>query len=211
MGRQRDRGAEYARRNARARAEGFSGYGQKRRLGGERAAIVRNAVELHSLPPLAQAQRGLVQSILAEARREGRRRVPVAERLTLPEIARREHVPLGVLRFWARHAARLEDGELVPTRADREYRAMVLYSGGRALEADVRGSHQATVISRYHHAIEVYLATGDRAVLRPFEGLRVAGHVLDTDPALVRSMAERGIISGGPYGDAAGLPLPSAE
>jgi hypothetical protein len=62
--------------------------------------------------------------------------------------------------------------------------------------AEVRGSALAKRLSQYWHAVDEYLRTGDRRLLRRFEGkrLRAGGHLFPfiTDPELLVRLGEVG-------------------
>lgn len=86
-------------------------------------------------------------------------------------------------------------GRFRARRADRLFRRMqILGSNGRT-EVDVRGSHAASMNARHWNAVKRFLVTGDVAVLRPFVGKRVGGHVLMTDPDAIEEEARRGEVA----------------
>jgi hypothetical protein len=61
---------------------------------------------------------------------------------------------------------------------------------------EVRGSRLATRLSQYWHAVDHYLRSGDRRLLRPFEGkrFRASSHLFAfiTDPELLVQLGEAG-------------------
>jgi hypothetical protein len=187
--------------NSFARGLGFTGYHDLHRRGGDRAAHVAGRADFDRLPPRAQETRRLTFSIISEARREELRDVPPAMRYSLDEIARREHVPIDVVRFWGQGAVTERNGRLVPIAADREWRLMRIASQGRLVEIEVRGSRAATGVSRYWEAVATFRDTQDESVLAPFRGGRIAGHELETDPDTLNAMDDVGLLSTGPYPD----------
>lgn len=75
------------------------------------------------------------------------------------------------------------------------YRRLGVYSGGRSVAVDVRGSRAASVVGEYHNAVRHYLTTGDESQLRRFAGKRVGGVELEADPDVLDEMARRGLFS----------------
>ena len=77
---------------------------------------------------------------------------------------------------------------------------MRIYSDGQTVDVDVRGSRVASVVGEYHNAVRDYLTTGDVSALRRFDGQRVGGRTLETDPDVLDAMARRGSFRhDGPY------------
>jgi hypothetical protein len=68
---------------------------------------------------------------------------------------------------------------------------LAVVSNGRQLNVDVRGSRRASAIGAYWNAVGRFLDTGDTSVLKPFEGMRIGGFVLETDPEVLEDMALR--------------------
>jgi hypothetical protein len=185
MARRRDHHSDFARRDARARAAGFRSYRNQRRHGGTKAAQVRNDKELSQLPPSAREQRRRVLRAVSEVRTDG---------LTLAQAARRNGTSIDAVRFWAPGAVG-PDG--VVTKADRLWRPMWAIDAvtQRKVPVDVRGSLVATRLSDYGRAVDHYLMTGDDGPLRAFEGVRIAGIQLETDPDVIDYLATIGEIS----------------
>jgi hypothetical protein len=77
---------------------------------------------------------------------------------------------------------------------DRLVRPMRITSTDGTVEASVRGSAVASLNARHANAVKQYLNTGDTSVLTPFEGRRVAGRVLETDPDRLDELARRGFL-----------------
>jgi hypothetical protein len=63
----------------------------------------------------------------------------------------------------------------------------------------VRGSHARRINAQHQRDLQTFLATGNAAVLDKWQGERVAGVRLLTDPALIDALYETGRLRGGPY------------
>lgn len=181
----RDHHGAFARRDQRAQVEGFHSYADKRRHGGATASKVRNDQELERLPPEARRQRQRAIRAIAESRSEG---------LTLENAARRNQTTVDAMVFWSR-------GSITPKgdvlSADRLWRPMKAIDATtrRVVPVDVRGSIAASRLSDYWAAIAGYLHTGDVAALRAFQGERIAGVRLETDPDVIDYLARLGQLS----------------
>jgi hypothetical protein len=55
-----------------------------------------------------------------------------------------------------------------------------------------KGSREATELAAYVNARAAFLRSGDQSVLRPFDGKKIGGHTLVTDPKLLTALAEQG-------------------
>jgi DNA-binding CsgD family transcriptional regulator len=55
-----------------------------------------------------------------------------------------------------------------------------------------KGSREATELASYVNARAAFLRSGDESVLRPFQGKKIGGHTLVTDPKLLTALAEQG-------------------
>jgi hypothetical protein len=55
-----------------------------------------------------------------------------------------------------------------------------------------KGSREATALAAYVNARAAFLRSGDESLLRPFQGKKIGGHTLVTDPELVTALAEQG-------------------
>lgn len=168
-----------SRRNALARERGFSSYAQQRRFG----SVVRGRADLAALPPGARDARQRALDALAVARRGG---------LSLADAARREGSSVDSLRWWLGDAVTRSGRGWAPTTSDRLFRPMYVYSAGRAVPVDVRGSRVASVVGAYHAAVRRYLSTGDDSSLAKFAGKRVGGVELETDLDVIDELARRG-------------------
>jgi hypothetical protein len=113
-------------------------------------------------------------------------------KLGLNEAAKQEGVSPRTVHSYADDALEKRGGRWRAKPADRIYRPMIVYSDGKVVEVDVRGSRKASELGAYHAAVSVFLATGDEEALRPFEGRRVGGYAYETDPTVLEEMARRG-------------------
>jgi hypothetical protein len=172
-------GFSTVRRNELARARGFRSYAEQRRF----RRTVAGRADLASLPPGAQEARQAALDAVAVARREG---------ISLADAARREHVPLSAVSWYASDAVSRRDGGWHVSAADRMYRPMTMWSGGELVPVDVRGSRAASLVGKHHAAIQQFLSTGDASALQALAGKRVDGMPLDTDPALFEELARMG-------------------
>jgi hypothetical protein len=96
------------------------------------------------------------------------------------------------MRRYVGDALFVDRGRVRATAADRLYRPLFVYSGGRRVDVDVRGSRKASLVGAYHGAVRRYLATGEQEELRPFVGRTVAGVELEADPEVIEDIAHRG-------------------
>jgi hypothetical protein len=94
-------------------------------------------------------------------------------------------------RRYAGNALTREGTRWRPTKSDRLYRRMVVTGPDGRAEVDVRGSGKATLVARHSNAIRAYLASGDPAVLEPFDGREVGGVRLLADPDLIEELYQR--------------------
>jgi hypothetical protein len=165
--------------------QGFRSYGDKRQRGGSKTAQVRNESELNNLPPAARKERRRVFRALSDARSEG---------LTLAQAARRNGTSVEAIGFWAPGIV-ARDGSI--TQSDRLWRPMKAIDTvtQAVVPVEVRGSRVASRLSDYWMAVEHYLDTGDEAPLRSFEGVRIAGVELETEPDVIDYLALLGELS----------------
>lgn len=78
------------------------------------------------------------------------------------------------------------------TKPDRSYRRMSVLSVDGVVDVDTRGSRVRSTIGSHWNAVRQFGATGDVALLEPFEGARVGGVVLATNPDLVEEYLRQG-------------------
>jgi hypothetical protein len=87
---------------------------------------------------------------------------------------------------------RARDGRTQPRKADRRRRRMLIPTSRGPTPVTIHGSKQASRLGRYMSAVGKYLRTGDADALDEFEGRRLAGHRLITDPDILSSLAQAG-------------------
>jgi hypothetical protein len=85
--------------------------------------------------------------------------------------------------------SRSESGRYAATKGDRLYTIMNVVTVDGTREVAVRGSHQRSKVARHFAAVRRFLRTGDDEPLRKFEGEKVGGLQLETDPEVLE---ERG-------------------
>src|SRR3990172_9677348 len=176
----RNHGSEYQRRDARARELGFRNYYDIRKRGGVHEVAKQAGPVLASLPESARRTRQAVLEALSVMRRE---RIPLAR------AARRAGVSPTAVRFWAGDAV---DPKGVAAPSDRLLRHLLIISHGQTTPVSVRGNRQAALASAHLQAVSKFLETGEVRHLAPFEGKKVARHLLETDPDVLESMALSG-------------------
>jgi hypothetical protein len=110
--------------------------------------------------------------------------------MSLTAAAREAHTtPNTVMKWTGSELAEKRGGRRVVTKADRLLRTMRVVSSDGVVEVEVRGSRQATRIAQHMNAVKVFLDTGDDEALRRLRGVKVAGHVLETDPDKIEELA----------------------
>ena len=178
----RDHRQEAHRRDQLARSRGFRNRSEQRKF----SRHVRNRRDLDRLPRAAQEERArsLHTLSLMRAQRE----------LGLADAARQAGTTIDSVRWYAGEALDREAGRWRVLPGDRLYRRMHVYSNGQKLTVGVRGSRKATELSDYHHAVEIFLETGEESLLRRFAGKSVAGVPYETDPDVLEEMARRGTL-----------------
>ena len=183
----RDHRAAYARRQERARALGFGTYRQLRAAGGTAIARLNNLSAWKRLPSKAQQSRDTALRVLSEMRATG---VP------LSSAAAKYAVTPDIVQFWAGPAlTSSRSPRATATPADRLYRPMRLLTPDGTVAVEVRGSRVAATIGGYWNAVHHYLATGDTRPLQRYDGKRVAGVLLVTDPDVIEHVAHIGELS----------------
>jgi len=110
--------------------------------------------------------------------------------MSLTAAAREAHTtPNTVMKWTGTELAAKRGGRRVVTKADRLMRTMRVVSTDGVVEVEVRGSRQATRIAQHMNAVKVFLDTGDDEALRRLRGVKVAGHLLETDPDKIEELA----------------------
>jgi hypothetical protein len=109
--------------------------------------------------------------------------------------ARAKTTPQTIQKY-SRPAIRRREGLYEALPADQLPRLMRVLIEQGVTVVEIRGSRLATRLSHYWHAVDHYLRSGDRRLLRPFEGkrFRVSGHLFEfiTDPELLVRLGEAG-------------------
>jgi hypothetical protein len=132
---------------------------------------------------LTARQRKIREKALHAVSRSRRKQIP------LKTAAREEHVAMRSIAKYIPAAIRRNNaGEIVATRGDRYRRDVILPSAMGEIPISVYSSRDASLVAKYRLALAKYARGADESVLRPFVGLRVGGHELPTDPALVRAI-----------------------
>lgn len=171
---------DYQRRNDRARELGFRNYYEIRKRGGVREVAKQSGPALAVLPESAKRTRRAALEAVSVMRRE---RIPLAR------AARRAGVSSAAVRFWAGGAV---DAQGAARSSDRLLRRLLIITDGHAVSVEVRGSRQAALVSAHLQAVSRFLETGEVRHLSAFEGKKVAGHLLETDPDVLESTALSG-------------------
>jgi hypothetical protein len=96
--------------------------------------------------------------------------------------------PNTVMKWTGTELAEKRGGRRVVTKADRLLRTMRVVSTEGMVDVEVRGSRQARRIAQHMNAVKQFLATGNDEALRRFEGVKVAGVQLETDPERIEEM-----------------------
>lgn len=96
------------------------------------------------------------------------------------------------VRHYADEALVKEDGRYYATISDRAYLRMSVLSRQGLVDVDTRGSRVRSLVGRHWNAVRRFGVTGDVSVLRPFEGKRVGGVELATDPDLIEEYIRQG-------------------
>jgi len=116
--------------------------------------------------------------------------------LSRSKAAKRAKTTGRTIQRYARPAVRRRRGHYEARPNDTLPRAMRMLSEDGVTAVEIRGSTAATHLSRYWHAVDHYLRTGDRRLLLPFEGkaLRAGGHRFPflTDTDTLERLAEAG-------------------
>lgn len=163
-------------RNALAREKGYRSWYEQQRA----PKTVRRG-QLAALRPSERQARERALDALAHMRQR---------RLSLSAAARKAGTtPNTVMKWVGGELAEKSGGRRVVTASDRLARQMRLISTEGVIDVEVRSSRQASLIGRHMNAVKTLLVTGDDEPLRAFEGEKVAGHQLETDPEVIEELA----------------------
>ena len=179
-GRARDNASEQQRRNALARSRGFASRAEERKYGRHVARVA----DIERLPLAAQRHRESSLRVLSLMRAD--------PTLSLRRAAEMEDTTTEAVVWFSEGTIAKSKGPWRVARADRLMRPMFTYSNGEIAEVIVRGSRKATELSRYHHAVRLYLNEGDDSKLASFAGKSVAGRRYETDLDTLDEMTRRG-------------------
>jgi hypothetical protein len=115
---------------------------------------------------------------------------------SLAEAAKAEGVSQRTIRKYVGSALRQDHvgGRIRAVAADRFTRYLQIpgQEAGGPTKVSVKGIKQATELAAYVNARAMFLRTGDTIALRQFEGKKIGGHKLVTDPQLLTALAEQG-------------------
>jgi hypothetical protein len=147
---------------------------------------VRSAADLAALTPRQAEARLRAASALNEMRKY--------PRLGLRAAATREHTTPDTVRTFFGHLLDKERGRYRAAGSDREPFALDVTGKDGAITRVVRGSHVRRLNQDHHRALERFISAdgGDVALLTPYEGKRVGGVVLLTDPDEIERLAVAG-------------------
>ncbi len=177
----RDAHREYLARTRLARERGFRSYWEQRQA----PRVLRRVSDFGRLPEQARESRSLAAEVINTARREGSSvEVPAAEK----------RAPMSVVRWWFPNALQARRrGQTFASAADRALRLRPLAVEGEVAFVPVRGSRQAELARRAFDAQWdfVHRRVG-RVALAPFEGARIGGRLVETDPEVLERLANAG-------------------
>jgi len=180
----RDHRRTHARRNELARERGFGSFYEQTKA----PKRITGPKTLGRLPARAQRERQEALKVVALMRRDD---------LDLRSAARREHVPVQVVQFYAGEALTDRGARARAKSADRLYRRMTIISGGRLVEVDVRGSRQASLVSDFWNTgiYPYFEPDSDASGLARFSGRSVGGFEFETDLDRLDELARSGDLS----------------
>ncbi len=173
----RDTRREYLARNRLARERGFPSYWQQRQA----PRVLRRTSDFARLPESARESRSLAAEAINRSRRE---------RTSVEETG----VPMRIARWWFPNALRrTERGRTFPTAADRSLRLRPIAVEGEVAFVAVRGSRQAELAQRaFDLQWDFVHRRVGRDALTPFEGRRIGGRLVVTDPEVLERLANAG-------------------
>src|ERR1700688_1263569 len=115
---------------------------------------------------------------------------------SLAEAAKAEGVSQRTIRKYVGSALRQNQSggriRAVPRDKFTRYLQIPGQDAGGLTQVAAKGSREATELAAYVNARAVFLRSGDESVLRPFQGKKIGGHTLVTDPKLLTALAEQG-------------------
>ena len=138
-----------------------------------RAQRIRTEEQLRALSPARYQARLRAEKALGRMRQGASMTRAIKESDTSREA---------LFRYFRHQLRRDRSGRYQARRLSGDPFVMTVVTTQGAQARVVASIKQRSVVGRHHSAIKQYLATGDAAVLAPFEGEQVAGATLDTDP-----------------------------
>lgn len=144
---------------------------------------VKGRREYEDLTPAQREDFNLAFDAIAEMRRSG------ASLTAASKLAGTTPV---VIHAYAGDLLVKEGGRYYTTSSDRRYRRMTVLSTEGLVDVDTRGSRVRSTISDHWRSVRRYGAIGDVALLEPFDGVRVGGVELATDPDQIDEYLRRG-------------------
>jgi hypothetical protein len=135
--------------------------------------------------PVQARRRAL--SVLRRMRRTG---------VSLASAAREEHIdPRTVRRHIGDELRQTAPGRPYrPTKADRVRREMLAPTKFGMEPITIRGSRQASQLGKYLSAVRKFLHTGNAGPVSKFDGKKIGGLSLITDPQTLRMLAHAGAL-----------------
>ena len=112
------------------------------------------------------------------------------EKSSRQAAARAEHTDPRTMQRYVGSALRQDRprGRFRATKGDNIRRDLQIPTALGMVSVKVRGSRQAAILGRYMNALGKNLR-GDTEALKEFEGIKIAGHELITDPATLAALA----------------------
>lgn len=145
--------------------------------------VVRGRADFEKLTPSQREARHRAYEVIGEMRNNGLSLRGASHRVgTTPETVRR----------YASEALEKDGRRYRATPSDRSYQRMSALSTEGLRDIDVRGSWARSLIGQHWSAIGRFAATGEVLVLAKFEGKRVGGIALATDPDLIEEYLRQG-------------------
>jgi len=174
--------AAYARRNQLARERGFRSYAQQRRY--QKNPTTHKA--LAALPESARQVRNDVTAVLRVAREE---------KLTAEQASQRLQVPMSAVVWWGDSGLEPKRGGVTRVKkGDRRLQWHPLIVNGQVTLVETRGSQAAKKAQAAYRAQLAFLDGADGAgeALAKFKGVRVGGHPVETNQAVIGEIGRRG-------------------
>src|SRR5260370_19490074 len=114
------------------------------------------------------------------------------EKLSLKDAAKRTDVSPRTVLQYVRDGLRRSGGNYYAKRSDRISRSLNFLTDEGIVSIDVRGSRDATLVSKYMAATKNYLSTGKESFLAPFKGKLLGPYSFVTDPEILDMLADAG-------------------